>query len=447
MKKFYLICLLFCFILGELAAQNSSSVSISYGSGNYGIPIQFSTDAPYASQSWKISISEHNGRVIFEDSGNFWSVNGYFWRSDENTVIFAGIYYVVNISFYDANRNPIVSRVRRFSTPVQINGTRAPTIFFDGYSTDATEKYYQRGTSFILDYIRDAAQSEFRNARILLRGHAARVDEERKTEAEEQRALRILSDQRAQYIREELVNRGIEQGRISYEALAGSEPISIDIQQRWKNRRVEIFFVKQAPSSFPEKEIVKEEAKLPPIPEISLPQTDLPIIGNGKTGLNNIVAFILNTEPSLASGYVKTIVSYYIEESKREKINYDIAISQMLLETNFLRYTGTVQKEQYNFAGIGTLNSSTRGHWFTTELVGVRAHIQHLKGYATRDFLNGELVDPRYPVLERLGLLGSAPTVQALSGRWSSDPEYGRNIIIVLSRLYTFVNALNESKR
>ncbi len=64
----------------------------------------------------------------------------------------------------------------------------------------------------------------------------------------------------------------------------------------------------------------------------------------------------------------------------------------------------------------------------------MRAHVQHLKGYATDAPLRKELVDPRY----RWVRYGSAPTVKDLSGRWAADPQYGPKLARLLERLYTF---------
>jgi hypothetical protein len=64
----------------------------------------------------------------------------------------------------------------------------------------------------------------------------------------------------------------------------------------------------------------------------------------------------------------------------------------------------------------------------------VRAHIQHLKAYATDEPLKQELVDPRY----RWVRYGSAPTIHGLAGTWASDRDYAEKITAVLERLYRF---------
>ncbi|HAN45379.1 MAG TPA: cell wall hydrolase, partial [Cyanobacteria bacterium UBA8156] len=63
---------------------------------------------------------------------------------------------------------------------------------------------------------------------------------------------------------------------------------------------------------------------------------------------------------------------------------------------------------------------------------GVRAHIQHLKAYATTAPLVQPLVNPRFQFVSR----GVAPLVGQLAGRWAVDPLYGDKILALVRRLY-----------
>jgi hypothetical protein len=87
-----------------------------------------------------------------------------------------------------------------------------------------------------------------------------------------------------------------------------------------------------------------------------------------------------------------------------------------------------------NFCGLGAIGLNQRGERFPEPRIGVRAHIQHLKAYATDSPLNRELVDPRY----RWVRYGSAPTIRGLSGAWAADREYGKKIESILERLYRY---------
>jgi hypothetical protein len=66
-------------------------------------------------------------------------------------------------------------------------------------------------------------------------------------------------------------------------------------------------------------------------------------------------------------------------------IRWDMAFIQMLHETNFLRYTGSVQPNSFNFAGLSALHENSGGERFADLQRGVKAHCQHLAAYALID--------------------------------------------------------------
>lgn len=122
----------------------------------------------------------------------------------------------------------------------------------------------------------------------------------------------------------------------------------------------------------------------------------------------------------------------YREEGSIEGVNYDIAFCQMCLETNFLQFGQEVLSTQNNFAGLGSVGGATETASFPSARIGVRAHIQHLKAYASTEPLVQELVDPRFRFVTR----GIAPLIPQLSGRWTADLQYGEKILALLRRLY-----------
>ncbi|WP_026734819.1 hormogonium tapered terminus morphoprotein TftA [Fischerella sp. PCC 9605] len=126
------------------------------------------------------------------------------------------------------------------------------------------------------------------------------------------------------------------------------------------------------------------------------------------------------------------IAKLYREEATTEGVNYDIAFCQMCVETGFLRFGDDIKSEQNNFAGLGTIGGGTEAATFENARIGVRAHIQHLKAYASLEPLVKEVVDPRFRFVTR----GIAPLVDQLSGRWSADLDYGNKIMAMLKRLY-----------
>jgi hypothetical protein len=157
------------------------------------------------------------------------------------------------------------------------------------------------------------------------------------------------------------------------------------------------------------------------------------IMGTGQMGTDRLVSFFLDCNPGADEQEVTLLAMLYIEECAAEGVNSDIAFVQMCLETGFLRFGGLVTEDQNNFCGLGATGPGHPGHSFPDERTGVRAHVQHLKAYASTDPLNGELVDPRYHYVEPKG---KAPDIFGLAGTWAADPEYATKLVDLLEILY-----------
>ena len=167
---------------------------------------------------------------------------------------------------------------------------------------------------------------------------------------------------------------------------------------------------------------------------VEKPEKPVLIMGNGLTDVENMTSFLLRNNPQADGVFIRALIQYYIEEAAFEGINHDIAFSQMCLETGFLRFGGLVQPEWNNFCGLGAIGPEQPGLVFPDPRTGVRAHIQHLKAYATEEPLKGELVDPRYRYVRK----GSSPSIEGLSGTWAADRLYSVKIDNILQRLYFF---------
>jgi hypothetical protein len=154
------------------------------------------------------------------------------------------------------------------------------------------------------------------------------------------------------------------------------------------------------------------------------------IMRNGLTSSAQLKAFLASNSPSVVSNF-PNIEQVYREEASIEGVNYDLAFCQMCLETNFLRFGGEVKATQNNFAGLGSATGNDLAV-FPSMRIGVRAHIQHLKAYASTETLIQGVVDPRFRFVQR----GIAPLVTQLSGRWSADLQYGARVIALIRRLY-----------
>ena len=151
----------------------------------------------------------------------------------------------------------------------------------------------------------------------------------------------------------------------------------------------------------------------------------------GRTSEVQMMMFLKNNNEAALAQFPE-IAKLYKEEGDIEGINYDIAFSQMCVETSFLRFGGDLKSTQNNFAGLGAIGGSSEGASFPSARIGIRAQIQHLKAYATTEPLVQEVVDPRFNFVAR----GVAPLIDLLTGRWNADPNYGDKILAMLKRLY-----------
>ena len=94
------------------------------------------------------------------------------------------------------------------------------------------------------------------------------------------------------------------------------------------------------------------------------------------------------------------------------------AISQSILETGWFKYQGSaVKPEHHNYCGLGVTVTGKPGNIFETIEDGVRAQLQHLFAYGSKEDLpTGEtLIDQRFKYVTR----GIAPTWEELAGRWA----------------------------
>ncbi|QSJ18906.1 N-acetylmuramoyl-L-alanine amidase [Nostoc sp. UHCC 0702] len=155
------------------------------------------------------------------------------------------------------------------------------------------------------------------------------------------------------------------------------------------------------------------------------------VMSNGSTSEVQLQLFLRNNNENALVKF-PDIPKLYREEANIEGVNYDIAFCQMCIETGFLLFGGDIRPEQNNFAGLGAIGGGSEVATFASARIGVRAHIQHLKAYASLEPLVNEVVDPRFRFVTR----GIAPTVYQLSGRWSADLDYGTKITAMLKRLY-----------
>lgn len=142
----------------------------------------------------------------------------------------------------------------------------------------------------------------------------------------------------------------------------------------------------------------------------------------------------------LAKGGASTINQFaqiFYEEATAEGVRAEVAFTQCMKETGFLKYGGDVLPNQYNFAGIGA-TGAVHGASFGNVRMGIRAQIQHLKAYGSISPLTNQCVDPRFNLVKR----GSAQYVEWLGIKenpngygWATSKSYGHDIVNMVNVL------------
>jgi hypothetical protein len=84
----------------------------------------------------------------------------------------------------------------------------------------------------------------------------------------------------------------------------------------------------------------------------------------------------------VASLYKRLGECVTVRDGRCTGVRWDYAFFQMLVETNYLLFTGGVRPEDNNFAGIGATVAGKPGERFGSVREGILAHLQHLLVYA-----------------------------------------------------------------
>lgn len=180
------------------------------------------------------------------------------------------------------------------------------------------------------------------------------------------------------------------------------------------------------------------EPASPAEPEVTVESKYTLIMGQAVATEAQMVAYIKAIAPGVASEVIP-LIPLYLEEGAAEGVRGDIAFAQSCLETGNFQFKGSaVTFDQNNFCGMGVTQNGMKGNSFLTQRLGIRAQIQHLKGYATSAGLNQECVDPRYKYVTA----GSAIYVEWLGQKenprgkgWATGKGYGPKILDILGKI------------
>ncbi|HRD78176.1 MAG TPA: hypothetical protein PK264_19935 [Hyphomicrobiaceae bacterium] len=157
-----------------------------------------------------------------------------------------------------------------------------------------------------------------------------------------------------------------------------------------------------------------------------------------------LMLFLKERNPGLDPVY-EDIAKLYKAHGDANRVRWDYAFYQMLIETNYLSYRrgsgwGDAKPKQFNFAGLGTTGRGVPGEAFPDVSTGVLAQIQHLVAYAgdkvenpvakrTRDNQDGIIAISRR--------LGRTVTWADLTRRWAMDRRYWTMIESIADRFRT----------
>lgn len=125
------------------------------------------------------------------------------------------------------------------------------------------------------------------------------------------------------------------------------------------------------------------------------------------------------------------IADLYWQYGELTGIRPELLYAQAAKETAYGKYTGKVQPEQNNWAGIKTRTATgdeTEDHeTFATPEDGVRGHFNHMSAYLGLEPI-GE-PHGRYYSVKSLAWAGTVKTLEELGGKWCPDLYYGYSIL------------------
>lgn len=144
----------------------------------------------------------------------------------------------------------------------------------------------------------------------------------------------------------------------------------------------------------------------------------------GATVATQAQALGLANNKNASGPFKNALIPLAYEVAPTYGVRPDVLVAQSAKETGWGHFGGDVLPGQHNWSGIKT-SDSTGFHTFADHRQGVLAQAQHLALYAGVTVPAREVVDPRHFASIR----GTAPTVEALSERWSTEAGYGQSIV------------------
>jgi outer membrane protein OmpA-like peptidoglycan-associated protein len=202
--------------------------------------------------TWELTIYDRNMQYFTDVSGEGKPASEIIWdgRSAEGDLVLSAEDYPYELTVTDAlgNTETVTGEIPVDILVVREDGqlkVRIADITFAPNSSDLiVDPNTERGAKnrAILDRLAEVF-AKYERYDIRIEGHAVNVTG---TQREEEEELKPLSRNRAQSVKEALVERGLDQDRMSVVGRGGTDPIvpHTDLDNRWKNRRVEFILVR-----------------------------------------------------------------------------------------------------------------------------------------------------------------------------------------------------------
>ncbi|MPW27371.1 hypothetical protein GC105_16575, partial [Alkalibaculum sp. M08DMB] len=168
--------------------------------------------------------------------------------------------------------------------------------------------------------------------------------------------------------------------------------------------------------------------------DYAIAQETTPIMGESQASKEQMVQYYTeNSDVTYPQEFLdknidlEKFVGLIYDEAVVEGVRADVAIAQIIVNTNWLKFDREVSINNNNFGSLKNLDGTYESFNFIQE--GIRANIQHLKAHASTEPLNQECVDPEYDLIEPKGL---SPNVEDLE---NEDSEYSNKIINILRQI------------
>ncbi len=213
----------------------------------------------FSIKSWKVTILDPKGNQFHSISGKEVPEEPVSWngRADNGEMVQSAEDYTARIAVRDRFENstgaekevPVgILVVQEPNGDYNIRITSIRFIPFEADYKNLEDQSLVEKNMQTLDRLAEILK-EYPDHEVRIEGHAVHIfyaDEELRAE-EQQDTLLPLSRKRAEEIKTALVERGVEAERISTTGRGGSEPVvpHSDLDDRWKNRRVEFELIKQ----------------------------------------------------------------------------------------------------------------------------------------------------------------------------------------------------------